>query len=130
MYEQQDYVMRMIHEMVRTLLKLLFNIDADSPSTQLLQDDSEAQDTLDSLLDLIDEGQINEAENRLYGITSENRRDLEIALIFYSYLNDKTDDFLEEHDFSRREIKEGLLRLAEMHGIRGYTDIFFRVNDY
>ena len=129
MYEQQDYVMRMIHEMVRALLKLLFNIDTETPFAELLQDDSEAQDTLDSLLDLVDEGMINEAENRLYDLTDENRKNLEVALIFYSYLNDKTDDFLKEHDFSRREVKDGLLRIADKHGIRGYTDIFFQMDE-
>ena len=64
MYEQ-DYIMRLINEMVRTILKLLFNIDTESPSSELLKNAEEKQ-TLESLLDMIDEGRINEAENTLY----------------------------------------------------------------
>jgi hypothetical protein len=38
---EQDYVMRLIKEMVRAILKLLFNIDTDSPTTELLEDSEE-----------------------------------------------------------------------------------------
>ena len=62
---EQDYVMRLIKEMVRAILKLLFNIDTDSPSAELLEDAKEQQ-TLDELLDMVDNGFINEAENKIY----------------------------------------------------------------
>lgn len=52
--------MRLIKEMVRAILKLLFNIDTDSPSAELLEDVKEQQ-TLDELLDMVDNGFINEA---------------------------------------------------------------------
>ena len=42
MYEQ-DYIMRLIKEMVRAILKLLFNIDTESPSSELLKDAEEKQ---------------------------------------------------------------------------------------
>ena len=32
---EQDYVMRYIKEMVRAILKLLFNIDTESPSSEI-----------------------------------------------------------------------------------------------
>ena len=100
---EQDYVMRIIKELVRAILKLLFNIDTDSPSTELLEDEKEQQ-KLDALLDMVDAGSINEAENIIYEITENGDKvNLEIALLFYSYLNDKSDDFLEEHNFSRDE---------------------------
>ena len=57
--------MRLIKEMVRAILKLLFNIDTDSPSAELLEDAKEQQ-TLDELLDMVDNGFINEAENKIY----------------------------------------------------------------
>ena len=34
--QEQDYIMRLIKEMVRTILKLIFNIDMDSPEEELL----------------------------------------------------------------------------------------------
>lgn len=72
---EQDYVMRLIKEMVRAILKLLFNIDTDSPSAELLEDVKEQQ-TLDELLDMVDNGFINEAENKIYEITEEGKRQI------------------------------------------------------
>lgn len=60
----------MIKEKVRAVLKLLLNIDTDSPSKELLKD-KEDQQTFSSLLDMIDDWNINEAENRIYEITSD-----------------------------------------------------------
>lgn len=125
MYEQ-DYIMRLIKEMVRAVLKLLFNIDTESPSVELLEDAEEKQ-TLESLLDMIDEGRINEAENSLYdSIEYLDKSGLEIALLFYSYLNDKSDEFLEEHDFNRDEVKQGLESIASRYGISGFAEMFLK----
>ena len=78
---EQDYVMRLIREMVRAILKWLFNIDTDSPTAELLKD-SEKEQTLDELLNIVDDGFINEAENRIYEITEEGKKiDLEMALL-------------------------------------------------
>lgn len=123
---EQDYVMRLIKEMVRAILKLLFNIDTDSPSAELLKD-SEEEQTLDELLDMVDDGFINEAENRIYEITEEGKKiDLEIALLFYSYLNDKSDKFLEEHNYSRDEIKAGLKDITARYGVDGFAEMFLQ----
>ncbi len=121
---EQDYVMRLIKEMVRAILKLLFNIDTESPTVELLED-KEEKETLENLLDMIDDGKINEAENRLYDLTSNtDMNSLEIALLFYSYLNDKTDDFLEENDFSRDEIKLGLENVVDSFGLSSIAKMF------
>jgi len=121
---EQDYVMRLIKEMVRTILKLLFNIDTESPTVELLEN-KEEQETLENLLDMVDAGEINEAENRLYDLTSNTDvNGLEIVLLFYSYLNDKTDDFLEENDFSRDEIKLGLENIADSFGVGSIAKMF------
>lgn len=125
MYEQ-DYIMRLIKEMVRAILKLLFNIDTESLSAELLEDAEEKQ-TLESLLDMIDEGRINEAENSLYdSIENLDKSGLEIALLFYSYLNDKSDEFLKEHDFNRNEVKQGLESITSRYGVNGFAEMFLR----
>ena len=125
MYEQ-DYIMRLIKEMVRTLLKLLFNIDSQSPSAELLENDEQRQ-TLETLMNMIDEGRINEAENRLYDIIdNSDRSDLEIALLFYFHLNDKSDEFLEANGFDRDEVKQGLESIISKYGVSGFTDIFMK----
>ena len=123
MYEQ-DYIMWLIKEMVRVLLRLLFNIDAQSPSVELLEDTEEKQ-ALENLLDMIDEGKINEAENSLYdSVENMDKSGLEMALLFYSYLNDKSDAFLEEHDFNRIEVKQGLESITSRYGISGFSELF------
>lgn len=123
---EQDYVMRLIKEMVKAILKLLFNIDTDSPSAELLED-AEEQQMLDELLDMVDNGLINEAENKIYEITEEGKKtDLEIALLFYSYLNDKSDEFLETHNYSRDEIKAGLKDVTVRYGVDGFAEMFLQ----
>lgn len=122
---EQDYIMRLIKEMVRTILKLFFNIDTDSPTADLLKDE-EKQNALNDLLDMVDKGYIDEAENCIYEITSHhNMAHLEMAILFYSYLNDKDDEFLQNHNYSREEIKLGIKDLASRYGISGMIDVFF-----
>ena len=121
---EQDYVMRLVKEMVRTILKILFHIDTDSPIDELLKT-SEEKETLNELLDLVDKGNINEAENWLYDLISEgNQSGLEFALLFYSYLNDKPDEFLEQNNYSREEIKLGLKDTSSRYGLDTITEKF------
>ncbi len=121
---EQDYIIRLIKEMIRAILKLLFNIDIDNPIEEILED-KENQDTLAKLLDMVDNGNINEAENQIYDMTSDNNMaNLEAALLFYSYLNDKDDDFLQKHGFCRDEIRSGVNELASRYGLIGMSEIF------
>lgn len=121
---EQDYVMRLIKEMVRAILKLLFNIDTESPTIELLEN-KEEKETLENLIDMVDAGEINEAENRLYDlISATDMNSLEVAILFYSYLNDKTDDFLEANDFSRDEIKLGMENVADNFGLNSIAKMF------
>lgn len=116
---EQDYIMRFIKEMVRAILKLLFNIDTESPTAESLES-TEQKETLENLLKMVEAGNINEAENQLDDLISSNDRDsLKVALLFYSYLNDKPDDFLEANDFSRDEVKLGIQNVADGLGLGG-----------
>lgn len=121
---EQDYIMRIIKEMVRAILKLLFNIDTENPSAELLKD-QQCRETLNVLLDMVDRGQINEAENMLYDLTSEgNMQNLQLALLFYAYLNDKEEAYLTKYNFSHEEVKSGLTDLAARYGLNNMDDIF------
>jgi ribosome assembly protein YihI (activator of Der GTPase) len=118
--------MRLIKEMVRAILKLLFNIDTEAPTAELLEN-SEWKATMDELLDMVDNGRINEAENKVYEITENmDNSNLEMALLFYSYLNDKSDDFLENNNFSRDEVMQGLKTIAVKYGIENMVEIFLQ----
>lgn len=121
---EQDYIMRLVKEMVRAILKLIFNIDTESPTEELLEE-LEEKETLDRLLRLVDSGNIDQAENELYELLAEeNRTNLKIALLFYSYLNEKADVFLEEYNFSREEVEEGLRTVVAQYGLSGIEKMF------
>ena len=121
---EQDYIMRLIKEAVRMLLKLLFNIDTVSPAIEQLNDLSR-QGTYNGLEQKLDEGDINEAEEELFEILDgTDREDLKLAIMFYSYLNEKDDDFLSAHQFSRREIKDGLIEVLHRYGVAGMEELF------
>lgn len=121
---EQDYVMRLIKEMVRAILKLLFQMDTQSPTAELLENEEEKQ-TLEDLLDMVDAGKINEAEDRLYDLIDvTDQKTLEVALLFYSYLNEQTDDYLEANDFPRGEIKMGLEYVTSQFGLSSIAKTF------
>ena len=121
---EQDYIMRLIKEMVRALLKLIFGIDTESPTTELLED-AQKQNTLNTLTDMIDAGNIDDAENKIYALMENGSKEyLKMAILFYSYLNEKDDDFLIEHDFTREEIKTGLENVLSDCGYHGIAEAF------
>lgn len=121
---EQDYVMRMIKEMIRALLKLLFDIDSDTPSAELIQDDN-AKNQLITLTDMIDAGNINMAENELYRTISDNNMlDLKVGILFYSYLNNKDDEFLQKNHFSRDEVEMGIRNLAAKFKVSDISNLF------
>ena len=109
---QDDFILRQIREMIHAVMRMLFQVNASELSPEVIEDTS-ARTVLEELLTLTDEGQIDEAENRLYEMTCDgDRQNLEIGLLFYYNLNGKDDDFLEAHNFSREEIMTGIQDLA------------------
>ena len=75
------------------------------------------------LRDLVDAGEINEAENQLYENLDENDTEhLEMALTFYMYLNQLDDDTLFMANYSREEIVEGINSVSASFGIIGFEN--------
>lgn len=121
---EQDYIMRLIKESVRMLMKLLFNIDTVSPAIEQLES-LERRSIYNGLQDKLDDGAINEAEEELFeGLDETNREDLKLAIMFYSYLNEKDDEFLAANQFSRQEIKDGLMDVLDRYGVTGLDGLF------
>ena len=90
-------------------------------------EDAEEKQALEFLLNMVDEGKINEAENNLYKLMEKaDRSGLETALLFYSYLNEKSDEFLENHNFSRDEIKQGLEDVTSRYGVSEFAEMFLK----
>ena len=127
MVEEKDYYMRVVHELVRTLIRLVFrkDIDKDEEKTVPL----EVLEQYKKLTAMIDDGQINEAENLLlYGVEADSRAYFELTLLFYEKLNAKTDEFLEEHDYSREEVLDGIKYVVDFYGYGSLMDAFVDEN--
>ncbi len=123
---EQDYIMRQIRQMIRILVKVLFNIDDGTPSLSLIQN-TEAKKRADDLLRKADAGNINEAVNELSELIKRGKNDdLVTGIIFYSYLNGKDDDYLEANGFSRDNIENGLKYLLSEYGLEDMANLFFQ----
>ena len=121
---QDDYILRQIREMVRAVMKMLFQVRAVELTPDVIED-TDARQILTNLTDLADNGKIDEAENQLYEMTCDgDRQNLEIGLLFYYHLNDKDDEFLEASNFSREEIMMGIQDLAERYNLSGIAEAF------
>ncbi len=118
MIYEQDYLMRSIAQLIRFLAKIVFGKDT---VTYALSEDEVHEDSDNlhkTLVALLSDGKINEAENLLFDqFKGEDNRHMMVAIDFYRRLNDFSDDFLLEHDFSRKEIEEGLREIARTAGI-------------
>lgn len=121
---EQDYVMRTIRDIAKMLAKILCNKKAKSDDLELREREA-GQETLERLRQMIDEGEINQAENLLFEFSSESGDDgIQTALDFYSYLNEKEDKFLLEHDYAREEIMYGLKMLLSKSNMGELADLF------
>ena len=133
---EDDYVTRQNREILNTLRKIVFG-EADRPpyNTAARENGREAQnvneqmdDTSEALFELqsmVDDGDINDAENKVYDlIETGDRENMRTALYFYAYLNDKSDDFLEEHQYSRQEVTDGIRNVCETYGLGSLVQVF------
>ena len=120
----EDFLMRQIEIIARTLAKLIFNKETSEYVIADYQILTEVDTVYRQLLKLIDEGKINEAENLLFEkIDLEfeenpaNNYYLEIAIDFYSRLNNLSNKTLEDCGFDREEIDEGIREVADIYNI-------------
>lgn len=127
MFEEKDYYMRIVHELVRMLIRLVFNKDIDRDGEEAVP--LEVMEKYKKLISMIDDGQINEAENLLLdGLEQDSRAYFELALMFYEKLNGKTDEFLEEHEYSREEVTDGIKYVVDFYGYGSLMDAFVDEN--
>lgn len=123
---EKDYIMRIVKELVRMLLKLLFNVDTSRDMDEVIEQ-CEKESELKRLLTMIDDGQINEAENELYELIGEGDKDyLQMALLFYYHLASKDESFLIQHGYTMQEVKEGTENLIELYDINDIAQMFMQ----
>ena len=122
---EQDYIMRQIQQIIQILMKIIFKIDTPSPETFLIKEIGKREQA-DDMLRNIDSGNIAEAEQMLF-TTIKNRTldDLLVALVFYSHLNEKDDDFFETNNYSRSYVENSIKRLLSEYGLEHLAYLFF-----
>ena len=115
---ENDFIMRQVRDITRILAKILFRQNTATYEYQT-EDHTTASDSLYArLIAMVDEGKINEAENRLFEeLECDEEGIFEAALGFYDYLNSLPEEFLEEHNYTRDEVKEGAQSLADRKGL-------------
>lgn len=119
--DEKDYIMRMIKEMVSVLFSILLGKQYVSVDEERKNGYEVSGTDLNDLLDMIDNGQINEAENLMLDVLiTVIKRDWRQLCCFYQYLSEKKKDFLQDHDYSDEEILDGAKQILQK---AGYGDI-------
>ena len=125
--DEKDYIMRMIKEMVRVLFSLVFGKKYVSVELEKENKYEVSGKKLKSFLDMIDLGQINEAENVLLdNIDYTNKEEVMAAALFYQYLSEKDNEFLENNNYTKEEVLSGFKQLLIQSG---YKELFYLIKD-
>ena len=115
--DEKDYVMRMIKETARVIFSVIFGKTYVSVEMEKGNKYKVSGKALDDLCEMVDAGQINEAENLiLEKIDYADKEEVMGAALFYIYLSEKEDTFLEAHQYSKEEVLFGLKQLFERSG--------------
>ena len=119
MQHKQDYIMRLIKQVIHALIGVLLNKKTTLEHEMLAnQQQNVSDDFLQRLTTLADQGRICEAENMLLSaLEGGSNETCRAALLFYEHINEFDDDFLEEHNFSRNEIRQGVISVADRLGM-------------
>ena len=121
--DEKDYIMRMIKEMVRVLFSLAFGKKYVSVELEKENKYDVSGKNLKIFLNMIDLGQINEAENILLdSIDYTNKNEVMAVALFYQYLSEKDNQFLENNNYTKEEVLSGFKQLLMKSG---YSDLLY-----
>lgn len=125
--DEKDYIMRMIKEMVRILFSLIYGKKYVSVELEKENKYEVSGKNLKSFLDMIDSGQINEAENILLdNIDYANNDEVMAAALFYQYLSEKNSEFLINNNYTKEEVLSGFKQLLVQSG---YNNLLYMIKD-
>ena len=121
--DEKDYIVRMIKEMVRVLFSLAFGKKYVSVELEKENKYEVSGKNLKNFLNMIDLGQINEAENILLdSIDYTNKNEVMAVALFYQYLSEKDNQFLENNNYTKEEVLSGFKQLLMKSG---YSDLLY-----
>ncbi len=120
-YYEKDYIMRLIHGLVQALEYLYFGKKMEEKEDLSSVMEHGCRKDLDDLRRMIDEGAVNSAEDRLFGLLEaapwDGGQKLALSISFYDMVNAKDDAFLTRAGFPREEILRGLEDALKTLGI-------------
>ena len=108
MFFENDWIMRQINMLVQFVARIVFKKDTVSYEIEDEEHLTDTDELYKKIRALLGKGKICEAEDLLFDNYAEGKEYLTLALDFYQTLSKMSDDELEQHDFSRQEIYDGL----------------------
>lgn len=120
MMYQQDWLMRQIEAISAVIAYLLTGKKAKSSSLEeAITEAAQSDPFYRHLSELVRRGQICEAENELFAATQDGTVDvLNTAMMFYADINNLSDKELEDHNFSRKEILDGIKDICATYNVQ------------
>ena len=102
--DEKDYIMRIIKEAVNVLFSFLLGKTYVSVEQELQNHFEVSGQDLNGFLEMIDSGDINEAENNLLtNMNYQDKHEVLAASLFYHYVSEKDSRFLRQHNYSKEE---------------------------
>lgn len=121
---EKDYILRLIKEIVRTLISLVLGrkYGQEEPAPEIRYGLSSHD--YDDIKNMVDRGEVNEAENLLLDrVDYKDKKSVAKLIFFYEYTSKKTSSFLTQHNYSIEEVLEGLKMLAANLGYQNVIDM-------
>lgn len=123
---EKDYILRMIKDLVKSIAHIVLGKSEIEYELPEKSEYSKVDFLYVKLLELVNQGNINEAEDMLFNeINPSDMVQFEMAMSFYLYLNDFGDDYLEKNNYSRDEISEGINSICKEYGLSTMVDFLF-----
>ena len=114
----EGWLMQQIKGIAISLARIFFNSDIIIYEIQNHEQLTQTDMLYLRLQELLLEKRINEAEDLFFNsLDPQNADYMRLAIDFYSKLNNMSDDELEDCDFSREEIEDGLQDVMARFGV-------------
>lgn len=108
--------MRMIHDMIRVLVKVIFRKDMDAWKEIVFRDE-ESGKLYHELEGLLANMELKQADNLLQSrLDPDNLESLKVALLFYDKINQLDDEELVCQGIDREELEEQVRQVMEQFG--------------
>ena len=126
MHIEQDYIMKMIHQLIEVLLGDIFK-GKEKVLEENINKSEKQTEKYSELKYLVDNYNVNQAENLLFkNIDINNIEDFKLALLFYQYVNGKDNEFLQKSNYTREEIEQGIKDISKKYGYENIVDLFLK----